>query len=289
MTATPDPVGLVGFGLLGAALAGRLQAAGAAVHVYDRDPRRVAEAAAASMSAEPSVGAVSSRSREVVIAVYDAEQAHAVVEELRPGTLAVLATTLSPAAAVEIVSRGEAAGVAVLELPISGTSREVGEGTALGLTGGNPERIEKAWGLLTILTGRVVVVGGVGDAARAKLAINLVLELNRTALAEGLRLAELLGLELDAFAPVLRVSAAASRVMDAKADKMRRGDFAPDARVHQSLKDVRLMLEQAAACGQRLPLTEAQAGLLEATAIAGDGDLDPAAVLRQLRRVPVTV
>ncbi len=62
------------------------------------------------------------------------------------------------------------------------------------------------------------------------------------------------------------------------------GDFAPQSRIRQHLKDVDLMLAGAAAAGQRLPLSETHAALMRAAVAAGDGELDNAAILRQLRR-----
>jgi 3-hydroxyisobutyrate dehydrogenase len=77
-------------------------------------------------------------------------------------------------------------------------------------------------------------VGKIGDGGRAKLAINLILGLNRLALAEGLVFASRLGLDPAAFLQVARVSAAASQVMDTKGPKMVAGDFAPEGRVRAS-------------------------------------------------------
>jgi 3-hydroxyisobutyrate dehydrogenase-like beta-hydroxyacid dehydrogenase len=65
---------------------------------------------------------------------------------------------------------------------------------------------------------------------------------------------------------------------------MVRGDFAPQSRIRQHLKDVRLMLDTAAADGQQLPLSSVHAALLQAAVDAGDGELDNAALIRQIRR-----
>jgi len=88
-------------------------------------------------------------------------------------------------------------------------------------------------------------IGKIGDGGRAKLAINLILGLNRLALAEGLVFASRLGLDPTVFLEVARASAAASQVMDTKGPKMVAGDFSPEGRVRQTLKDAHLMLDQA--------------------------------------------
>ena len=129
------------------------------------------------------------------------------------------------------------------------------------------------------------VVGfDVDPAKNAKLAINLILGLNRLAVAEGLVFAERLGLDPEAFLKVARSSAAYSQVMDIKGSKMIRGEFGAEGRVTQHLKDVRLMLAQAERVKQQLPLLEIHADVLEACVRQGEGDLDNSAVIKEIRR-----
>ncbi len=113
-----------------------------------------------------------------------------------------------------------------------------------------------------------------------KLVVNLVLGLNRAVLAEGLALARALELDWSTCLEVLRAGAAYSAVMDTKGEKMITGDFTPQARLSQHLKDVRLMLEAAQRTGIELPLSNVHRSLLERAAAAGLGDLDNSAVLR---------
>ena len=118
----------------------------------------------------------------------------------------------------------------------------------------------------------------------AVVAINLILGLNRLALAEGLVFAERLGLDPAAFLDVARGSASYSQVMDTKGPKMVRGDFSPEGRIRQTFKDARLMLDQAAGIGQRLSMLEVHADVLEACIRAGEADLDNSAVINEVRR-----
>ena len=127
-------------------------------------------------------------------------------------------------------------------------------------------------------------IGKVGDGGRAKLAINLILGLNRLALAEGLVFADRLGLDPAAFLKLARVSAAASQVMDTKGPKMVAKDFAPEGRVRQTLKDTHLMLDQARKTGQELPLLSVHADVLEACRRHGEGEQDNSIVIEEIRR-----
>ena len=127
-------------------------------------------------------------------------------------------------------------------------------------------------------------VGKIGDGGRAKLAVNLILGLNRLAMAEGLVFAERLGLDPAAFLDVARGSASYSQVMETKGPKMVRGDFSPEGRAKQTLKDVHLMLDQAASAGQKLAMLELHADVLEACVRAGEADMDNSVIIKEVRR-----
>jgi 3-hydroxyisobutyrate dehydrogenase-like beta-hydroxyacid dehydrogenase len=141
-------------------------------------------------------------------------------------------------------------------------------------------RCEDLWSAF----GRTLHVGVSGDGARLKLVTNLVLGVNRAALAEGLALAEAMGLDLEKTLEVLGSGAAYSRIMDSKGPKMIRGDFTPQARLSQHLKDVRLILQSAQETGITLPLSEAHRQLLERAEAEGFGALDNSALIEVLRK-----
>jgi 3-hydroxyisobutyrate dehydrogenase-like beta-hydroxyacid dehydrogenase len=126
-------------------------------------------------------------------------------------------------------------------------------------------------------------MGAPGNAARTKLAVNLVLQINRAALAEGIALAERMGLSAASYLEVLRSSPAYSSVMDAKGIKMLRGDYAPESRTAQTAKDARLIQDEALRLGQRLPMMEANAALLSAAMRVCGEDADPASIIEALR------
>jgi 3-hydroxyisobutyrate dehydrogenase-like beta-hydroxyacid dehydrogenase len=226
----------------------------------------------------------------VVLAVFDTAGVVLVVEGagglLKGGAVRLLVdcSTGDPDALQALAARLAQRHVAQLEAPLSGSSRQIGEGTATMLLGGEAGTVAAHADLLDALAPKRIHVGGAGMGARAKLATNLVLGLNRAALAEGLVFAERLGIAPATFLELVLATPARSDAALAKGGLMVRGDFAPQSRIRQHLKDVQLMLAAAEAARQRLPLTEAHAALLQAAVSAGDGDLDNAAIVRQLRR-----
>ena len=112
----------------------------------------------------------------------------------------------------------------------------------------------------------------------------MILGVNRAALAEGLVFAQTLGLDPGAFLKVARESAAQSQVMDIKGPKMVSGDFSPHGFITQTRKDFLLMLEQAKARGQGLPLAETYVSIVDGCVAAGEGNLDNSVVIEEIRR-----
>lgn len=134
--------------------------------------------------------------------------------------------------------------------------------------------------LFAAFAARTIRTGITGSAARMKLVTNLVLGLNRAALAEGLVFARALKLDDKQTLEILRASMAYSRIMDAKGKKMLRADFKPQARLSQHLKDVRLMLAAAAKAHIKLPLSETHRKILTKAEALGLGQLDNSAIIR---------
>ncbi|WMT78989.1 NAD(P)-dependent oxidoreductase [Bradyrhizobium sp. Ash2021] len=283
------PVGILGLGLIGTAFSERLVGADIPVIGFDIDPGRCAKPRENRGTAAASARELADHCRAIVIAVYSGAEAEAAFADLEssPARPAIICTTTcAPDEIIRLAKRAASAGIAFVEAPISGTSAEVRDGTATVLVAGDAAAIDAVDGLLDILCPQRTRIGKVGDASRAKLAINLILQNNRATLAEGIVLAERMGLDGQTFLATARQSAAYSRVMDTKGEKMLNRDFRPQSRLAQTLKDAELILAEAARQGLRLPVTEAQADLLRtAIAIAGP-DSDSAAIIEAIRQRP---
>jgi 3-hydroxyisobutyrate dehydrogenase-like beta-hydroxyacid dehydrogenase len=282
----PSPVGLVGIGLMGEVCARRLIAAGFSVIAFDIDPAKTKRLEAIGGRAG-SFAEIAAKCDPTVLAVFSTDQVEDVVEhQLLPaaaGKIVLCTSTCDPDRIAALAAR-VAGRLRFLETLVSGTSEQVRVGDGVGLIGGDPGVAAAVAPVLDALFPRRFHIGKAGDGGRAKLAINLILGLNRMALAEGLVFAERLGLDPAAFLKVARASAASSQVMDTKGPKMVRGDFAPEGYVRQHLKDVHLMLEQAEHVGQTLPLLEVHAQALEACMRHGEGDADNSIIIEEIRR-----
>ena len=279
-----EPVGLVGTGLFGTAVADRLLAGGYPVIVYNRT-RENAEpllARGATWSDNPLKGC-----RRIIFCLFTTEQVAQVLDtictELKPEQIIVDTSTSDPQQTIELGQRLARQNAQYLEAPFSGSSEQTRNRQSTALVAGPHAAFEDCRDIWDCLAATTFYLGAWGNAAKMKLATNLVLGLNRVALAEGLVFAEAIGLSKENALNVLSSSPAYSRIMDAKGPKMIHGDFTPQARLSQHIKDVRLMLEEAARNGTTLPLSAKHLELLELAEAAGLGDLDNSAIIRVIK------
>jgi 3-hydroxyisobutyrate dehydrogenase-like beta-hydroxyacid dehydrogenase len=276
-----DHVGIFGLGLIGCAAAQRLIAAGHAVTGYD--PDSTASSALVAMGGRAGLPADVWSASKVLIAVFDAAQARAVLATAPEAAHAdvMILTTCDPEGIASLLPAART-GLALIEAPISGTSAQLRRGEATLYLAGAVDAIARLEAVLYALTDRVTRLGPFGEAARVKLAINLILGLNRAALAEGLLFARAMGLDPEVFLGLVQKSAAGSSVMASKGPRMVAGDFSPEGRVSQSAKDFRLILHSAEGVGLKLPFTETYLDLMEDLIAEGSGGLDNSAVILAL-------
>ncbi len=290
-----DLAGLIGTGLMGTACAQRMLHAGIKVLAFDVDPAKCVAIEKSGAQVAVSVAEVAARCETMVVAVFNTDQveevaigrggvANAAAKDGKRRTL-LCTSTCDPDRLAALAARVAADGVRILEVPVSGTSRQVAAGEGVGLIGGERAVMDQMAPLLDAICPRRSYLGVVGNGSRAKLAVNLILGLNRAALAEGLVFAERLGLDREAFLGVARGSAAYSQVMDIKGALMARREYRdPQSRVDQSLKDFHLMAKQAKAKGQELPFANRYIEMLEDCVGRGEGEWDNAAIAEAIQR-----
>ena len=280
-----SPIGLLGVGLLGSALAERMLAAGYAVAAFDLDARRLE--VMPQLRAADSPANVAARCRTIVLALPDSRIVAQVVRDIGnamlAGTLVIDATTGDPDDVVRLADELRRRQIAYVDAPLVGSSQQVRRGEGVVLIGGEAAAIDEAEPILQSWSDRRFAVGHSGSAARLKLVVNLVLGLNRAVLAEGLAMAERCGIAPAAALAVLKATPAYSAAMDTKGPKMVARDFSPQARLSQHLKDVRLIRELASRVGATTPLSAIHAELLSRAVALGLGDADNSAILEVFR------
>ena len=284
-------VGMIGLGLMGTAMTTRLLAAGHRVHGFDISAARRDAHVERGGTLASSVADVVGRCRLVILSLPDGD----VVRQVCLGTGGALdaadehtiiadTTTTRPELAIEVADRMSPAGATFMDVGISGNSAMVARGEALGIIGGALDAAPFVPEVLSAFCREVVHAGGPGDGMRAKLVINHILAVNRLALAEGLVLAEAMGMDPQATLSVVRVSAADSRAMDMWGARMAERDYrSPASRVRTGHKDMQLILEMAREAGApTLGLAQAE-HVARAMLATGLGDADNAVIAEMLR------
>ncbi|MEJ8836014.1 NAD(P)-dependent oxidoreductase [Ramlibacter sp. AN1133] len=288
-----ESIGIVGLGLVGRALAARLRSHG--WHPVGYDIRAEATAAFAQEGGRiaGSLAELGSAVPCVLLAVFDTRGVLEVLEGdqglLSPAhavRTVIDCSTGDPELLEPLAARLQAQGIDFVEAPLSGSSQQIEAGEATALVGGSAAAVCACEPLLRAISARHIHVGAAGMGAKAKLATNLVLGLNRAVLAEGFAFAEALGIPAERFLELVLATPARSDAAAVKGPLMVAEDFAPRSRIRQHLKDVDLMLQGAAHARLALPFSEQHARLLREAVAAGEGDLDNAAIVRRLRRRP---
>jgi len=282
-------IGVIGLGLMGTAMSERLLEHGFDVRAWNRTRDRAEPliALGARWSDNPLVDC-----NRVIISLYTSDAVESVLERLHDdsvakrgtevlrGKILIDTTTGAPEQSAAMCAHFASLGIKYLDAPISGSSEQTRRGEATVMVGGERESFEACNDLWSTLGANVYHVGAIGSAAKMKLISNLVLGLNRAALAEALVFAQAIGVDPASALAVLRGSMAYSRVIDAKGQKMLDEDFTVQARLAQHLKDVRLILSS----GVTLPLSETHRQLLERAEAMGLGEADNCAIIKAIQQ-----
>jgi 3-hydroxyisobutyrate dehydrogenase-like beta-hydroxyacid dehydrogenase len=276
-----QPVAVIGTGLFGTALVERLLADGFPVRIYNRTRQKADPllALGAKWSDNPL-----KECQRIIFSVYTTAQVTQMLElmqaGLKSGQIILDTSTSDPRDTVALGKSLAKRGINYLESPFSGSSEQTRNHQSTALVAGERSAFDTCQDLWDCLAAKTFYVGSWGNATKMKLVTNLVLGLNRAVLAEGLVFAESAGIPQEQALQVLLSSPAYSRTMDAKGPKMVRGEFTPEARLSQHIKDVRLILAEAELGGASLPISAVHLELLEQAEAAGLGELDNSAIIR---------
>ena len=279
-------LGIVGLGLLGSAVAGRLRAGDHDVVGYDVVDDRVRALVALGGHAAQSAEAVA-KSADAIFVVLPSL---ATVEEVvlgprglaasgRAGQTIVQMSTISPSLTERLAREVTAKGLAFLDCPISGASGMVAQGEGLILVGGEWSVFDRWRPVLESIVPRAVFIGRPGQAMVLKLVANLLIALHSAAAAEALLMAKRAGLDLGLALDVLTKSAATSRMLEVRGPLIAKREFPPQMKLDLFMKDLHLIREAAGSVGAPLPLTDVAERLYAAAMDAGHAGEDLAVVL----------
>ena len=284
------PVGVVGVGNMGGAMAAHLLEQGWRVQVCDIDSAKVEalQDIGATVCANPALTIAGCDA--LIVCVVDATQAVEVLfgrdgatASMNPGQSVLLCPTISPNDVEDISRRLAERGIAAIDAPMSGGPSRARDGSMSLMIACTDAAFESQRALIQGLSSKVFRISErPGDGARTKLVNNLLAGIHLAGAAEALAMAKQLGLSLDKTLEVIEQSSGQSWI---GSDRMRRAiaeDYEPRAHVTLLQKDTRLAVEAAAAAGFQGPLGSVARDLFAQAAQAGLGHLDDAALFKYL-------
>ena len=280
-------IAVVGVGLMGSSLAGHLLAAGFSVTAHDIDPVKVEAVVNKGAIRAEAPDRIASQVDVIMLSLPSSYVVNEVVKDTlrlfetgRKGLVVIDTSTPDPEMSAQLAAQLRLKGIEMLDATISGTSEMFAEKDAIFLVGGKEEVFKACEPIFSVMSKHAFRMGDNGAGAVTKQVANLVLTLNRMALAEGLTLAKKAGLDPLQTLEVLKKSAAYSKAMDQKGLRMINKQFLPPAsRLASSYKDARLILALGARLDCPLPLISLTVQAMASEVSKGRKDWDPATII----------
>jgi 3-hydroxyisobutyrate dehydrogenase-like beta-hydroxyacid dehydrogenase len=285
-------VGVIGLGVMGSAIAGRLLETGHAVRVHDIRPEVMAELATAGAD-------TAATPREVAIAdvVVLSLNTTALVEQVVFGRDGLLSSTrddlliidmssIDPGATRDFAGRAERSGAGWVDAPLSGGAPAATRGELTLMLGGTDEHVALATPVLTALASRLTHVGPPGSGQLVKLVNQVLVGCGFAALAEAAALVRAADLPPKQVLSALTGGRADSALLQEFFIKFAEMDLTPTGRVSNMVKDLETARDFARTANVPLPVTTAVSELHRWLTAAGHGDADNAALMLYYSNAP---
>ena len=285
-----ERVAFLGLGTMGAAMAANLARSGYPLTVWNRTPGRGSGLVALGATEAPTPARAAAAADIVLVCVSDSPDVEAViigpggaVEGLRPGSLVIDCSTISPSVSRSIAERLTTAGVGFVDAPVSGGSEGAQKGTLSIFCGGSAADVERARPVLGAMGRTITHVGPVGSGQAVKAVNQVILAGTYLGVAEGLVLAMKAGLDVPQVVDALGGGAAQSWVLANRSSRMIENDYPLGFKVALHLKDLGIALGLAAELGASLPVGQLCESIERDLVAAGYADDDMSAVARSIR------
>ncbi|MEJ6523338.1 MAG: NAD(P)-dependent oxidoreductase, partial [Opitutales bacterium] len=194
------------------------------------------------------------------------------------GTLFINCATLSPSMHIKLEGKAADVGAQTLEGCMASSITQAREGTLYLMIGGKRETFEGAKDLLEDLSINLRFVGEAGRAAQVKALVNMVMNINTAALAEGLGLGDALGLDLKMLCEIFSQTGANSRVLETDSDDMLDRDHECYFSADHAAKDSGIAISVAEEAGINVPLAKATLAQYQKMVELGLGELDKSGI-----------
>jgi 2-hydroxy-3-oxopropionate reductase len=282
-------IGFIGLGIMGRPMAKNLLKAGFPLVVSSRSRGPVDELVQAGAKAASAPREVAAQSDVLITMLPNSPDVELValgkdgiVEGARPGLIFADMSTISPLVSQKVGAALEPKGVRMLDAPVSGGERGAIDGTLSIMVGGEQDVFEAVLPVFQAMGKTITRLGPLGSGGFTKLANQIIVAVNLTALGEALTLARRAGLDRELTLKALAGGLAGSRCLDQKTSNYVAGTYNPGFKIDLHFKDLGLIMESARALGVPLPTTAVVQELFSALRVKGRGGLDHSGVITLL-------
>ena len=278
---------VLGTGTMGMTVARRLRAAGVTLSAWNRTRSKADPLASQGVKVVAQPADAVAQADIVFLLLADGAAVeevlfqHGTTSALRPGSLVVDMTSLSPRQARDHAARLNALGVHHLDAPLSGGAAGAEQGTLAIMVGGKAADFARARPLFDLL-GRATHVGNHGTGQLAKLANQMIVGITIGAVAEALLLCERGGADMSKVKEAITGGFADSRILQVHGQRMIDRDFTKHGAVAFQLNDLRNALSTGSEIGFEAPITQLIEQLFAQTADHGLAELDHSALFVEL-------
>ncbi|WP_215084889.1 2-hydroxy-3-oxopropionate reductase [Exiguobacterium sp. s78] len=284
-------VGFIGLGIMGKPMALNILKAGYDVTVNDLNTESVETLvqAGAAFGTPADMGATCDVIITMLPASHHVEQVvlgeNGLLQTATAGTILIDMSSISPVASVEITQQAALRGVEMLDAPVSGGEPKAIDGTLSIMVGGKDDVFETVRPLLEVIGASVTLVGKNGSGVTAKLANQIIVNLNIAAMSEALTLAAKAGIDVEKMYQAIRGGLAGSAVLDAKVPLILERNFVAGGRIDINLKDMTNVMETAHEIGVPLPLSSQLVEIFHALKIDGKAADDHGGIIQYYEKL----
>jgi len=287
---TKPRVAVLGLGIMGGGMAGRLVSAGFPLSVYNRNREKAAQFTAAGAFLAESAREAASRSEIIISMVADDAASrnmwlgdNGAVAGAAAGSILIESSTLTVGWVKELAALASGAGCELLDAPVTGTKPHAASGELLFMVGGSPAALAKSREVFSVLGRDLVHLGGNGSGALMKLINNFLAGVQAASFAEATSLIDAGGLNREKAWSILTNGAPGSLMIKTIAARAAAGDATVNFALRLMAKDLRYAGEEAAQRGLALYTGASALAVFEHAIAKGLGDEDLSAVIKSPR------
>lgn len=287
-----ETVGVIGLGIMGGPMAKNLVAGGFTVYGFDVAEKACQQAAANGVQLVHQASDLGTQTQWIITMLPTAQivndslfGAAGVAASLQPGSTVIDESSITPTESRAIAQKLAKQQVRFLDAPVSGGETGAQAGNLAIMVGGEESVFKEALPLLQTVGGEVTRVGDTGAGTTAKLANQVMVNLNIAAMSEALVLASKAGIDIDKMYHAIRSGLAGSSVLDAKVPLILDRQFKPGGSIKINMKDLTNVMKTAHDLDVPMPLSSELLEIFHSLKAQGHLNEDHGAIVKYFEQI----